>query len=286
MTTQSTTTLNPKAKPLAERISALAEKCGVHVSWHMGGVHPYALLEKDGVSRKHVIAGTPGDHRGEENNLSDLRRLFRSVGWFILDENIQESTYAATTVNALPPKDYAPPRKVTPDEEQVPAKQTPPPLSDPRAIHVNGWEVPHIPDIAKGKATPGRKSQEYIDFLVHRDHWVSVVMRSGPGGNMENILDALSRAGHETTEKALRKRIQMRAAGERVSNTVKARVGNVSTETIKEKLMEMVDSLVAKKLAIVSAERDELLEKLIETEEERDEAVQKLQNFKKLLSNV
>lgn len=290
--TQSTIALNPKVRQLAERIEAMAEKCGVHVSWHHGGVHPYGLFERNGHSRKHTIPSTPSDHRSEDNCLSDVRRMFRDMGWQILEEQKK----VATTTNpsfgdAAPVKrvdlngtiDHSP-RPAPVAAAPTPNKMTPPPLSDPRAIHVNGWEVPLIPEIAKGSPTKGRKSKEYVDFVTRRAQWADTVLRSG--GRWAQIIEALARAGHETTQGAIEFSLRRRDLRKQTADAAKAKVGNTSTEAIRDKMLSIVDAMIEKKMAIVSAERDALLERVIELESERDDAVEKLKQFKKLLSDV
>lgn len=282
--------LSKDAREFAENIEEWAGKRGVSVSVEHGGVHPRLVFEKGARTRHYVIAGTSSDRRAHLNAAADIRRMFRDEGWEEIVErevSVRVNDRGATFHN--PSSGAASPvtRPAIPEQQTAQVvNMTPPPLTSPDAIHVLGWQVPFVPESARQTQSTrgGRKGPEYVQFTVHRNHWVKTVLRAGAG--WPEILDALSRAGHTTNELALKQSLAKHDLRQNVAQVVKRGQANQKPiSDLLEKLNEIVGQIVVRSTENLTSEIEALTARLEKAERERTEYKDKYDTIKGVLKD-
>lgn len=280
---------NKDVRQFAENIETFASKRGVKVGLEFGGSHPKLTFEKGERNRKYVIPSTPSDNRALLNLGSDIRRMFNTMGWVEEVDTSGATFHNPSQGPASEVKTHAPPRLVTKEKEPE-MTMTPPPLSRPDAPNVRGWEVPEVPECAKGPQTKGgKKSGEYAAFADKRARWCDTVRRAG--ASWEEIVAGLARAGHITNEDAVSQGLYVwkRRNGtlETVRTSAKAKTANIGlNDNLRDQIFSAVEKVIEKRLALATAERDEAIEKMIEMELERDQYKNAFETIQKVMKGV
>jgi len=273
---------NKDVRDFAENIDTFAARRGVKVGIDFGGSHPKLVFEKGERSRKWAIPSTPSDTRSLLNLGADIRRMFNTMGWMAEEPEVE-------TTEAVEVKTHAPPRLVQKDEESA-MTMTAPPLSRPDAPNVKGWEVPSIPECAKGAQTKGgKKTGEYAAFAEKRARWADIVLRAG--GSWEEIVAALGVAGHITNKEAVAQGLYQLRRKNSILDTVrtgaKSKVADVSlNDNLRDQIFTAVEKVIEKRLARAVAERDEAIEKMVEMEMERDQYKNAFETIQKVMKGV
>lgn len=205
--TPSTLTLSKGSKEIAQAIYNVAQEFGAHISFWMGGKHPFAKIEREGKFFKLHFAGSPGDsRRAARNQEADTRRICRRAGWSPIPAEKKEqpvTTLAQTGKGSMfdaQPGSRGPASPVRSVGNEAITVGDPP------------IAIPFIPDIAKRLA--GIKSKgptAYQAFTKRRNQWAAQVYAANPNNPRiwDDMVAALELGGYKTTVSALQQAVRI-----------------------------------------------------------------------------
>jgi hypothetical protein len=144
--------------------------------------------------------------------------------------------------------------------------------------------VPFVPEsaIQTESTRGGRKGPEYIEFARRRNHWVSTVLRAG--AKWPDIVETLAKAGHVTTEGALKQALNkegvQKTVGEVVRRSQPKPIGDLM-----EKMNDVVQQIVERATGNLVKEVENLTIRLAKAEDERNEYKNKYETIKEVLKD-
>lgn len=201
--TRSTIKLSRRAREIGHALEALARRYDVHVSFHQGGVHPYALFERDGQSTKLVFSGTPSDRRTVLNQRAEAKRIFEKMGWAPVSEEEKSVVgLVSTGKGSMFDAQSSSQGPASPVKVIKPSGET--------DIMVAGVAVPKVPEIAKKLAgTKSKGPPAYQAWMKKRNAWLDAVFEADPKTRWEDVVAALELAGYKTTLGAVQQALRV-----------------------------------------------------------------------------